>query len=147
MKRILTLLFIVLSTSLLKAQRYLPVVDDSLYFCYHCINRYVTDLVWESESEKDIYTKIETSESRYDFFRLTDSTYHLRKYKDSSLIEIGEFVLRKENIAFKDTIAYCNGWKDIIRVIPFVTPVKVGKWKYISKDTTITKIYNSDVKS
>lgn len=144
MKKYILFIVSIVCFNSLNAQRLLPVIEDSIYFCHYGLNASITDFVWEWEPEKDIYTKIEISNSKYEFFRLTDTTYHLRKFIDSILKEKGNILLRKDNVAFKDTIVcfdchHSRPWEEVNRIYSFINPIKIGTWTFIDEKGIKTK--------
>lgn len=115
-------------------QKLYPLLENDIKFCYHCDNEFdvdfdLVDRVWEYENE--IYTKIKSEDLLFELFKLTDTTYHFRKYKEDDLIERGDVLLRKDNIVFKDTLYVHShsSHEEYFVVYGFVKPIKINRWE------------------
>lgn|GEM_PF-4277764 len=108
-----------------------PIIEADYTFCYFCSNDYVVDKVWRFRDE--IYTKIKTENFEYKLYRLSDTVFQVRKFKENLLLEDGKLLLRKENIIKSDTIScyHCVPGDDIneyVFIINHVRPIKYKKW-------------------
>ncbi len=136
------MLFLCIPFFYLNAQRYLPVIEDSITFCHKCSNKHVIDKDWKWENLSDGYTKIRSSNFVYELNRLSDSTYNLKKYDDGRILAKGKILLRENNLVRRDTVSchHCHPtdlWKEIVLIHSFVRPINIGIWEIVDEEGRI----------
>lgn len=127
----------VFSTKICFGQFMFPIIEADYTFSQHGSNEHVIDKVWRFKDE--IYTKLKTENHEYDLYRLSDSTFQVRMYKDDKLLEKGNILLKKENTVKSDTVLchHChpdNDWEELIFIYHYVRPIKIGRWKIIEEN-------------
>lgn len=128
---IFILFFQLTSYSQIYKEYYLPIVEDTIKFCEYCDDKYIVDKVWNGNEY--IFTKIKSPNYEYELFRLNETKYEFRKYRDGFLLEKGNIKIDSINEVSSSVVSCydCLPIQELIETTKFIEPIKVGRWEFV----------------